>query len=260
MHKTFRMISQLHGLMKTIFLALCVTTATACAQLGGSRQLIVSVAPSWDSPSGTMMLCEKSHGKWEFVGSAWNVMYGDSGLAWGIGLHPKPTGSRIKQEGDRRAPAGVFELGEFLGYAAAAPAGVSYPYAQSTSTVRWVDDPQSEFYNKMVDEKKTPRVVNGKAQWNSAERMKINGPDYKYVLFVKHNAAGIPGKGSAIFIHLNSVKKTPTAGCTAMDEEPMLRLLHWIDAKQQPLLVQLPRTEYAVMQKPWGLPPLPAHE
>ncbi len=246
--------------MKNILLALCFTAASAFAQLGGSRQLIISVAPSWNSPHGTMMLCEQKQGKWEFVGSAWDVMYGDSGLAWGIGLHPNPIGSRIKQEGDRCAPAGVFELGEFLGYAAAAPAGVSYPYTQSTSSVRWIDDPQSAHYNKMVDEKMTPRVVSGKAQWNSAEKMKINAPDYKYVIFVKHNAAGIPGKGSAIFLHLNSVKKTPTAGCTAMDEEPMLRLLHWIDAKKQPLLVQMPRSEYTEVQKQWGLPVLPAHE
>jgi D-alanyl-D-alanine dipeptidase len=243
--------------MKKIFFLLFFAVSAVSAQLGDSRQLIVSVGPEWNSPRGTMMLLEKINDGWEVVRSSWRVTYGDSGMAWGIGVHPLPKGTLFKREGDRRSPAGIFELGTFCGYDSVAPAGVRYPYTQSTSTLRWVDDPQSIYYNKMIDEKKVPKRVKGKTQWRSAEVMKFDGIDYRYVIFVKHNPDGIPGKGSCIFLHLNSPTRTPTAGCTAMDEEHMLALLRWIDPEKKPLLVQIPLTEYSTYMRLWGLPYLP---
>ena len=243
--------------MKTILLGLCIFAATASAQFGDTQQLIFSIGPEWGSRKGTMTLLEKGPMGWEFVRSSWPVMYGDSGMAWGLGIKPRPDGPRIKHEGDRCSPAGVFELGEFCGYDSAAPAGVKYPYIQSTSRSRWVDDPQSPFYNKLIDEKKVPPKLKGKIQWRSAEHMKFKGIDYKYVIAVKHNPDCIPGMGSAIFLHLNSPTRTPTSGCTAMDEEYMQALLQWIDVKKKPLLVQIPLTEYSKYIRLWNLPMLP---
>jgi L,D-peptidoglycan transpeptidase YkuD (ErfK/YbiS/YcfS/YnhG family) len=243
--------------MKTILVLLLVAASSATAQLGDARQLLVSIAPAWNSQQGTLMLFEKTADGWKPAGKSWSVVYADSGLAWGIGVHPKPEGTRFKHEGDRCSPAGIFELGTFCGYDSIAPAGVRYPYVQSTSSTRWVDDPQSAYYNKMIDEKQVPKKLNGTVQWRSAERMKFNAIDYKYVIFVKHNPHCIPGKGSAIFLHLNSPTRTPTSGCTAMDEPDMLTLLHWIDPEKRPLLVQMPRTEYTTYMKRWGLPKLP---
>ncbi|MGE5313551.1 MAG: L,D-transpeptidase family protein [Acidobacteriota bacterium] len=245
--------------MKTLLLSLFFCAATAWAQLGDSRQLIFSIGPEWNSKQGTMMLMEEVEpGHWELAAPSWRVVYGDSGMAWGLGLHPAPKSDTLfKHEGDRRSPAGIFELGTFCGYDSAAPAGVRYPYVQSVKTTRWVDDPQSPYYNTMIDEKKVPKKLKGKVQWRSAERMKFDGIDYKYVIFVKHNPDRIPGKGSAIFLHLNSPQRTPTAGCTAMDEANMLTLLRWLDPAKKPLLVQLPLSELGTYTKPWGLPYLP---
>jgi L,D-peptidoglycan transpeptidase YkuD (ErfK/YbiS/YcfS/YnhG family) len=243
--------------MKIILLLLSLAAATASAQLGTSQQLLVSVGPEWNSQHGTMMLFEKTKQGWSMVRPSWKVTYGDSGMAWGLGVHTLPHDARFKREGDRRSPAGIFELGAFCGYDSAAPAGVRYPYTRSTSTLRWVDDPLSAYYNKMIDEKNVPKSVKGATQWRSAERMKFEGIDYKYVIFVKHNPGCIPGKGSCIFLHLNSPDRTPTVGCTAMDEEQMLTLLQWIDPGKRPLLVQIPRVAYGAYVRLWGLPPLP---
>ena len=240
--------------MNRILLLCCLAASTAFGQIGDSRQLIVSVAPEWSSPHGTMMLIEKGKNGWEAVAPSWHVMYGDSGLAWGLGLLPKQVGGRVKHEGDRCSPAGIFHLGTFCGYDSAAPAGVRLHYIQSTSTTRWVDDPQSAYYNTMIDEKQIPKMLKGKTQWRSAEHMKFNGIDYKYVIEVKHNPGNIPGMGSAIFLHLNSPQRSPTSGCTAMDEEHMLTLLKWIDPAKKPLLVQIPIGEYAHYVKLWNVP------
>ena len=243
--------------MKTILLLCCCAATIASAQVGDSRQLIISVGPDWNSKYGTIMLMEKTGDLWELAAPSWKVTYGDSGMAWGIGVYPRPNGKLFKHEGDRRSPAGIFELGAFCGYDSAAPAGVRYPYTHSTATLRWVDDPQSPYYNKMIDEKKIPKSVKGKIQWRSAEKMKFNGIDYKYVIFVKHNPECIPGSGSCIFLHLNSPTRTPTAGCTAMDEKDMLTLLRWIDPEKKPLFVQIPLVELSTYSRAWGLPYLP---
>ena len=35
-------------------------------------------------------------------------------------------------------------------------------------------------------------------------------------------------------------------------------LVGWVDAKANPILVQLPQAEYLRLQKPWRLPDMPA--
>jgi D-alanyl-D-alanine dipeptidase len=45
-----------------------------------------------------------------------------------------------------------------------------------------------------------------------------------------------------------------TDGCTAMEEANILRVLHWINAGEHPLLVQLPDAEYKKLRKKYGLP------
>jgi hypothetical protein len=37
----------------------------------------------------------------------------------------------------------------------------------------------------------------------------------------------------------------------------MLELACWLDGAADPVLVQLPRTEYEALRQAWGLPPAP---
>lgn len=78
---------------------------------------------------------------------------------------------------------------------------------------------------------------------------------YKWGLFINHNAPNaIAGKGSCIFMHIWENDTTGTVGCTAMKEDHLLRILHWIDAGMHPLLVQMPKSEYAVLAAKFHLP------
>ena len=61
---------------------------------------------------------------------------------------------------------------------------------------------------------------------------------YRWGIVVGHNPANQPGAGSCIFIHLWRGPGQPTAGCTAMSEENLPRILAWLDPALDPRLVQ----------------------
>jgi len=89
----------------------------------------------------------------------------------------------------------------------------------------------------------------------SHERMLRDDDLYKYVVLVGHNTwKPKRGAGSCIFLHIWRGETTPTAGCTAMPEVAILRLLAWLDSDKNPVLVQLTREDYLRLKDAWGLP------
>src|SRR5438093_9482644 len=76
------------------------------------KQLVVSIAPDWNTDHGKLQLFEKDNGEWRAVSEAWPVLYGKSGLAWGRGVAGQDEPGVKKVERDKRAPAGVFEIGK----------------------------------------------------------------------------------------------------------------------------------------------------
>src|SRR5438046_2851187 len=76
------------------------------------RQLVVSIAPDWDSYRGRMQRFERDrNGVWRAVSDVVPVLYGKSGLAWGRGVLSAGGPGPQKTERDKRAPAGVFKIG-----------------------------------------------------------------------------------------------------------------------------------------------------
>ena len=71
----------------------------------------------------------------------------------------------------------------------------------------WVDDSASSLYNT---HQRTP--ANGR--WASAEKL-LNQPAYNYAQVIGYNEARTPGRGSAIFLHVD--KGAGTAGCVPAD-------------------------------------------
>ena len=63
---------------------LAVNIARA-GELDDCRQLIVSIAPTWDSNTGALQRFERDGNEWRAVGAPWPVLFGKNGLAWGIG-------------------------------------------------------------------------------------------------------------------------------------------------------------------------------
>ncbi|MBI3236233.1 MAG: hypothetical protein HYZ48_00760 [Chlamydiales bacterium] len=60
--------------------------------------------------------------------------------------------------------------------------------------------------------------------------------------------------GSAIFLHIWRHNNLGTAGCTAMSREHLNLLLSWLEKDKNPVLIQLPISEYNRLHTTWNLP------
>ncbi len=206
-----------------------------------TQQVVLVVAPSWTSTTGTLAMFQKSHGKWSAVGPEIPVVLGRNGLAWSAGSQHDIKDGPTKVEGDGKAPAGIFKLGPAFGYDPQPPRGAKLPYRQATATDFWVSDPESPQYNQWVT---LQQSVDPHTRWQSYEDMKR--PDHLYSLgmVIQYNTDPVlKNGGSAIFLHIWRAPGSPTAGCTAMDEQNLLTLLRWLDPASTPLLIQLPASE-----------------
>ena len=84
----------------------------------------------------------------------------------------------------------------------------------------WCDNPKHKKYNEEI---KTSNK-------NLKESLYRYDHKYDYIISIGHNKRKIPGKGSAIFIHLTNNYK-PTAGCVALKKKDFQILLKLIDKK-----------------------------
>jgi L,D-peptidoglycan transpeptidase YkuD (ErfK/YbiS/YcfS/YnhG family) len=234
-------------------LCLLVSNARADGVPPDCTQLIVAVGPNWDSMHGQMQLFERSSpgGKWTKVGSAFPVLFGKSGAAWGTGLAGQNEAGLHKKERDGRAPAGVFRIGKIYTYDPQLPPGSDYPFHQVTTADAWVDDMNSSDYNRFVsiDDPANP------PPWFEKQKMRHNDFAYRWLVEVRHNSdPPVPGHGSAIFFHIRRGVNRPTAGCTTMSEGDLVNLIRWLRAPRRPCYALLPRKEYEIRQQAWNLP------
>jgi D-alanyl-D-alanine dipeptidase len=207
-----------------------------------TKQLLVVTTPNWSAKEGVLQRYEKVENHWRKVGNTINIILGRNGLAWGKGLHTTPKdASYLKKEGDGKAPAGLFRLGNGFGYAPA-NFNMHFPYAVYKTTDHCVDDSNSIWYNQIVDSTKIKR------DYKSFEHMRLANNLYKYGITVKHNPKSIAQGGSCIFIHIKSDNKKGTAGCTAMREDNIITILKWLKGEKKPLLLQLPQSEMVNVQ------------
>lgn len=155
-----------------------------------------------------------------------------------------------KHEGDGCSPAGVFAITALFGLSQYANIG-RLPFLATTPDLKAIDDPASAYYNQIVDQR---HIV--QPDWSSCEDMLRNDERYAIGAVVAHNSESpLSGAGSCIFLHVWEGEGLPTAGCTAMSLADMILLAGWLDARQAPLLVQVPQVEYRRLASQWGLPP-----
>lgn len=228
--------------------------------------MLLVTTDAWSATGGRLQRYERAGTAWRAVGAPVDVRVGRSGLGWGIGLHAASVAQRgdpTKREGDGRAPAGVFRLSAAFGYARSEVTGL--PYVPTDADVECVDDTESVAYNSVRE--RTPA-----ADWGSHEEMRRPDGLYRIGVVVAHNGAGIdpgivPGGvaagiqrrvtragGSCIFLHVWRSPTTATSGCTSMPDASLQTVLAWLDARQEPVLVQLPRDVRRRLARAWGLP------
>jgi len=244
-------------------LALLAACAAPANRSGGgsplrdARQLVVVVTSGWDGSAGTLRAFERDpRGAWRAAGVETPVTVGRKGIAWGSGLHPPRSDGPVKREGDGRAPAGIFALGEAFGYAASAETAM--PYVAMDEHDYCIDVAASPRYNRIVD----AREVGAAAIEGTTEPMRrdlhLEGdPRYRLGLVIGHNTERRAGGGSCIFAHVWLAPGVATAGCTAMDEAAMRALLAWLRPAATPRFVLLPQPQYDALQRDWDLPALP---
>ncbi len=155
-----------------------------------------------------------------------------------------------KREGDGKSPAGIFQIRkQIYGYAESynitkkenkqqnKDSQKKWSYTQVTENWLGIDDPQSKYYNQLLDQRTIPQ-----SDWNSYENLRREDDAYKWFLMIEHNTQPpIAYHGSCLFIHLWTSPNKATAGCVSMSEENFLRLLEWLQEEEDPYLIQLPR-------------------
>src|SRR5437588_703692 len=176
------------------------------------NQLILGIAPTWNSMRGDVRLFERSRsGDWSPVAGPFPVLFGKNGVAWGTGLAGQNEPGLRKKERDGRAPAGVFEVGEVFGYDSNLPPGADYPYHQVTEADVWSDDSRSPNYNRhiVIDPKNPPDNY-------THEKMRSGDFAYHWLVEIRHNSdPPVPGAGSAIFFHIRLGVTPGTTGFPA---------------------------------------------
>ena len=147
--------------------------------------------------------------------------YRDRNLSWPGGSTRAAAGKggvrAEKREGDGATPAGIFPLlGVFY-----RPDRLARPITGLTAfpigkTDAWVDDPEDPQYNRRVT---LPYPARCERLWR---RDRI----YDLLVVIGYNAEPVvPGRGSAIFLHVARPNFSPTLGCLAIERRELLRLV-----------------------------------
>ncbi len=125
--------------------------------------------------------------------------------------------SRDKHEGDMATPVGKFPLRRVLYRPdrVAAPTTV-LPVAALTPLDGWCDDPGDSRYNQLVCQ---PYPASLELLWR-------DDGIYDVIVVLGYNdTPAVPGRGSAIFLHLAQPDFSPTQGCVALSPPDLATFL-----------------------------------
>lgn len=252
---------------------LCASTAIFSPQgkaqiAETTQQAVVVLTDDWTSVAGRLQRFERSatgEAEWQPVGQEIPIVVGKKGMGWGRGLFTLPESvSDYRQEGDKRAPAGIFRLSNVFGLATNAQArqwlSLRMPYIHLSESIRCIGDASSQYYNTIRDVRTVSPDWTDESNNENMRRDAIRDEGaYRWGVTVDHNtpANAVPKdkiSGSCIFLHLWKGDGSGTSGCTAMAKSDMVDLVNWLDANKHPVLVQLPTAIYAEYQSQWHLP------
>lgn len=199
------------GLILAALLAPSAALAQTCPPvLSEARRLALVTTENMDSTPATMQLFERASIKerWRALGPAEPALVGRAGTGWAHAFrHLARPGEPIKSEGDKRAPAGVYPIGNSFGVVPSSRPG----HLQVTDDTVCVDDPSSPAYNTI-----TSRALVGPKV--HAENMSKLLPMYRRGLLVDYPTDIAAKAGSCIFIHVWRSPAKGTGGCVSLPE------------------------------------------
>ena len=122
-----------------------------------------------------------------------------------------------KREGDQATPMGSFPLRRvYYRPDRVSPPHSLLPVDPLDPLDAWSDEPDDPAYNSLI---RQPCSTSFELMWRD---------DHVYDIIVTigyNDDPAIPGKGSAIFLHLARPDFSPTQGCVAVSMENLLRIL-----------------------------------
>lgn len=188
--------------------------AQSCpAPLASARKLVLVVPGNWTSTTARLQRFTRTapNAPWQPDSGPASALIGKNGTGWSFAFRQFAfPGEPEKREGDRRAPAGFFNIVRSFGFAPSTRPG----YLQITRDTVCVNDVRSPAYNRIA-----ARGVVGPAV--RAEPMGYV-PEYARGLLVDYPTR--PGGGSCIFIHIRKPTATGTGGCVALPEPALAGL------------------------------------
>ena len=217
-----------------------------------SKQLILVTTNNWRAKHGTLQYFSRTkiNQKWQAATKPFAIFVGQTGMAWNAAYRKFHLLGPYKAEGDFKSPAGVFALKYAFGFSQTKNKKIKLKYIPLKDSTVCVADPNSIYYNQVIDRKKITR-----SDWRYQEIMRSTN-QYQYGIIVDYNRPNAkPYNGSCIFIHIwDQPYSAGTAGCTSMSENNLKKLLYWLNPKLKPVIVQLPRKQYQRLKSPWQLP------
>jgi L,D-peptidoglycan transpeptidase YkuD (ErfK/YbiS/YcfS/YnhG family) len=188
----------------------------------GTRQVVMVTADGFGSSTATLEAFTKVNGVWQPAFGAMTARVGTRGFA------------DRKIEGDLKTPTGVYSIGGTM-YGIAGSPGVRYRYHQLQPDDWWNENPATAGYNSFE---------HGPNPGGASEALWQISPQYTYFAVINYNipvAVSDPPRGSGIFLHV-AVPGRATAGCVALSEPDLLRILRWLDPGASPRMVLAPGT------------------
>ena len=127
-----------------------------------------------------------------------------------------------KTEGDLKTPKGCYKVtrGFYRPDKMDCPKSI-IPFTALDPSFGWCDDQSHPLYNQQILK---PFNASHEDLWRDDDV-------YDLILVTDHNTNPIvPGKGSAVFIHVARDDFTPTAGCLALRKEDLLMIIERCEA------------------------------
>ena len=176
-------------------------------QVGDATQ-VISVVGAGGS-SAKMDVFQRGANGWEPLRAGIPAHVGEKGLA------------AETHDGNMQTPLGIYTLDFAFGTAPNPGGGLQY--VQVGSDHWWDGDMKSPTYNLMQVCEKS-QCPFSTALSDGTENLDI--PQYAHAVVMGVNKERIPGKGGAFFLH--ATDGGPTAGCVAIDDAMVVKLIQWL--------------------------------
>lgn len=185
----------------------------AAAKDEKTRQLFVVAGMGMDQTTATVSMHERDdNGNWRQVLSTPGFV-GEKGMCL----------DAAHEEGCKQTPIGIYHFNKAFGIADDPGCGI--PYTKVTEDLYWSgDDRRGMHYNEMVDIKDYPKL-----DMRHSEHLIDYEYQYRYCLNISFNEEGIPGKGSAIFLHCFGAENPYSGGCVSVPEYIMKLVMQRVD-------------------------------